>query len=83
MSGSKVTEVDIHWSDGPGSPKDWIGLFPANVMPGTVNATSRKYVTQTGGSYVNGALRLPFPGDGYMAGLFINDSNEAVAAAPV
>lgn len=78
---------DIHVSfvNGPGNPKDWVGVYPVDVVPGSVNSTIWRYVDNTQGG--NAGLRegtVDFPGGLGLAGdwaayLLLNDGYTALA----
>jgi hypothetical protein len=81
-------DFDVNFSDGPGTPKDYIGIFRQGEEPGEGDLIAYLYV----GGLSAGAVRFVediAPGD-YYAALFINDSytavsprvNFTVAAAP-
>jgi hypothetical protein len=71
--------IVLTFERGWGGVKDWVGIYPANVVPGTQSATLWMYVdgTQTGSSsVVSGSLRftagLQSAGD-YIAYLLADD----------
>jgi hypothetical protein len=71
--------IDVSFTGGPGNPKDWIGVYPDGVEPGSVGSTLWNYV---GGSRTPGAGltegTVSFPGGLGLAGtwrafLLVND----------
>ncbi|HNQ87744.1 MAG TPA: hypothetical protein PKM73_03815 [Verrucomicrobiota bacterium] len=40
------------WQNGPGNPKDWVGVYPAGVVPGSQYSTLWFYVDGTGAGTV-------------------------------
>lgn len=52
-------DIQVDFQDGPGNPKDWIGIYPEGSEPGSVNSTLWQYVngSQTSGvGYKEGTL---------------------------
>ncbi|MBX3748056.1 MAG: hypothetical protein KF833_22335 [Verrucomicrobiae bacterium] len=41
-------DIVVAFADGPGNPKDWIGVYPIEVVPGSVPSTLWRYVDGTG-----------------------------------
>jgi hypothetical protein len=68
----------VKFAGGPGTPKDWVGLFKAGETPGVDVLTAYLYVGgRTEGSVLFDLPDLP-PGD-YFAALFVNDSYTEVS----
>ena len=70
-------DFDVVFSDGPGTPKDYIGIFRQGEEPGEGELVTYLYV----GGASTGTLRFTQdiePGDYYLA-LFIDDSYTAVS----
>ncbi len=70
-------DFDVTFATGPGTPKDYIGLFKAGAVPGVDILVSYLYV----GGKTSGSVRFTEdidPGD-YWAALFINDSYTEVS----
>ena len=47
------------FQNGPGNPKDWVGIYPEGVEPGSVGSTLWQYVngsTTPGAGFKEGAL---------------------------
>lgn len=40
-------DILIHFAGGPGGTKDWIGIYPSDIVPGTVGSTLWYYVDGT------------------------------------
>jgi hypothetical protein len=40
-------DISITFTNGPGNPKDWIGIYPTNVQPGSASSTIWNYVDGT------------------------------------
>lgn len=80
--------ITVNFSHGPGNTKDWVGVYPAGVTPGTVSSTIWDYVdgTQDGtigktdGS-ITFASGLSANGD-YVAYFFENDGYTVLASVP-
>ena len=69
----------VRFADGPGTPKDWVGLFKAGQTPGVDVLTAYLYVGgRTQGSVTFDLPDLP-PGE-YFVALFVNDSYTEVSA---
>ncbi len=69
----------VQFGDGPGTPKDWIGLFKAGETPGVDVLSAYLYVGgRTSGSVTFDLPDLP-PGQ-YFAALFVNDSYTEVSS---
>jgi hypothetical protein len=89
--GSQITQISmvsgtvqegedftVNFSEGPGTPKDWIGIFKVGETPGVDVLTAYLYVAgATQGSVTFHLPDLP-PGDYFLA-LFINDSYTEVS----
>lgn len=69
--------VDFSFSDGPGTPKDYIGIFEAGAIPGIDLLVTYIYVDGSASGSITIDEDLP-PGD-YYAALYINDSYTAVS----
>lgn len=61
--------IEVSWFDGPGNPADWIGIYPVDVVPGSVGSTDWRYVggTQTPGDGLREGT-VSFPGGLPLAG---------------
>lgn len=71
-------EFTVTFSDGPGTPKDWMGIFKKGDDPGPDPLTAYLYVDgSTNGSVTFQLPELP-PGD-YWVALFIDDSYTEVS----
>lgn len=71
--------IQIGFSGGPGNPKDWIGVYPDGVKPGSVGSTIWNYVDNTKSGKVglregtvSFATGLAQPGD-WTAFFLLND----------
>lgn len=70
--------INIDFSKGPGNPKDWVGIYPLDIVPGSVASTRWDYVddTQNGNTgLTEGRVNLPglaAAGD-WTAHLLLND----------
>lgn len=74
-SGKSVT---VNFKDGPGTPKDWVGIFKAGETPGEDVLTAYLYVG--GRTQGNVTFELPdLPPGEYFTSLFINDSYTEVS----
>ena len=40
-------EIIVTFSDGPGNPKDWVGLYKVDMVPGSVGSLAWFYVDGT------------------------------------
>ncbi|MBK1826642.1 fibronectin type III domain-containing protein [Haloferula rosea] len=71
-------DFTVDFTDGPGTPKDWMGIFKQGETPGEDVLTAYLYVDgNTTGSVTFELPELP-PGDYFLA-LFINDSYTEVS----
>ncbi|WP_193213472.1 fibronectin type III domain-containing protein [Luteolibacter marinus] len=71
-------DFTVNFTDGPGTPKDWMGIFKKGETPGIDVLTAYLYVDgNTQGSVTFSLPDLP-PGD-YFVTLFINDSYTEVS----
>lgn len=71
-------EIPVDFQNGPGTPKDWMGLFKRGDDPGVDALTAYLYVNgDTNGMVTFSLPDLP-PGD-YFVALFIDDSYTAVS----
>lgn len=41
--------IVVSFADGPGNPKDWVGIYPTEIVPGSVGSTIWNYVDGTQG----------------------------------
>jgi hypothetical protein len=80
------TAISVTFTNGPANPKDWIGIYPTGVTPGSQNSTRWNYVDGTqGGTTGVGAGSIKFagglnvPGD-YVAFLLRDDGYEVLAS---
>lgn len=93
-SGEPIT---ISWSDAPGNPKDWVGLYPSfSDDPGETASTLWDYLDQGDGETVvtDGSLTWsedrpgqrpswPLPPEEYTIHLLANDGYEVVASTTI
>lgn len=71
-------DIQIHYSDGPGTPKDWLGFFEEGKVVGTDELDGFYYTYgATDGTIVVPAGTLK-PAD-YFVSLYINDSYDEVS----
>lgn len=77
--------IAISFADGPGNARDWIGVYPSEVVPGSVGSTIWNYVggTRTAGAGLKeGTVRFPnglaLAGD-WAAYLLLNDGYTKLA----
>jgi hypothetical protein len=61
--------VELNWANTPGGAKDWIGIYKAGQVPGSVNSTLWRYLPGSSGSTSFSGLAA---GD-YFAVVFAND----------
>lgn len=81
-------DIRIQFAGGPGNPKDWVGIYPSDIVPGTQGSTIWRYVDGTGAG--NTGVRegtITFPGGLNLAGdwkayLLLNDGYTILAEAP-
>ena len=79
-------DIVINFSGGPGKTKDWIGIYPQDVVPGSVNSTRWYYVDNTqGGSKALTEGTVLFAGGMGSAGtwdahLLFNDGYDVLAS---
>ncbi|MCW5558067.1 MAG: hypothetical protein KIT22_09600, partial [Verrucomicrobiae bacterium] len=55
-------EITVEFSGGPGNPKDWIGVYPLDVVPGSTPSTLWNYVDDTrdgATGLTEGVVRFP------------------------
>lgn len=82
MASSTISEGDhftVSFTDGPGTPKDWMGIFKKGQTPGVDTLTAYLYVDgKTEGNVTFQLPDLP-PGD-YFVALFTNDSYTEVSS---
>ncbi|MGB0992903.1 MAG: fibronectin type III domain-containing protein [Akkermansiaceae bacterium] len=81
MTSATVSEGDdftVNFTDGPGTPKDWMGIFKKGETPGVDTLTAYLYVD--GNTDGNVTFQLPdlAPGE-YFVALFTNDSYTEVS----
>lgn len=75
---SQGDDFIVSFSDGPGTPKDWMGLFKRGETPGVDTLTHYLYVEgKTSGSVTFNLPTLP-PGEYFLA-LFVDDSYTEVS----
>lgn len=78
-------DIFIEFKGGPGNTKDWIGVYPRDVVPGSVGSTVWRYVDNTqGGNVGNASGEVSFPGGLNLAGdwdahLLLNDGYTILA----
>src|SRR4030095_3676294 len=80
-------DITVAFSGGPGNPKDWIGVYPVDVVPGSVGSTIWQSVDGTGdGGGVVGVREgsINFPGGLNQAGdwavyFLVNDGYSTLA----
>lgn len=77
--------IAFSFANGPGNSRDWIGVYPSEVVPGSVGSTIWNYVagTQTAGAGLKeGAVQFPnglaLAGD-WAAYFLLNDGYTALA----
>jgi len=64
--------IDVSFANGPGTPKDYIGIFPAGAVPGETMLVAYLYVQGNATGHVTFTNGLP--AGSYFAALYINDS---------
>lgn len=69
--------IVINFADGPGTPKDYVGIFRAGAVPGVDVLVTYLYVDGSASGAVTFTETLP-PGE-YFAALYINDSYTEVS----
>jgi hypothetical protein len=78
-------DIRVQFQGGPGNPKDWVGIYPEEVVPGSVGSTLWAYVNN---SHTSGlAIKegsVTFAGGLSLAGnwsvyLLLNDGHEMLA----
>ena len=78
--------ITVSFSDGPGNPRDWIGIYRPDMTPGEQGSLAWVYVsgsTTAGDGLANGSVAFSnnlSVGD-YVARFFKNDSYSQLAAA--
>ena len=78
-------DIQIAFQGGPGNAKDWIGVYPVDIVPGSVGSTIWRYVDGTqGGSQGLSEGLISFPGGLNLAGdwaayLLLNDGYTQLA----
>jgi hypothetical protein len=67
----------VHFSNGPGTPKDYLGIFKKGAVPGVDELVTYLYVD----GKTDGTVTFPgsIPAGDYYVALFINDSYTAVS----
>ena len=83
MSGEDIT---VNFSNGLGNPKDWVGIYKPEGVPGDVGSTKWSYVsgsTTAGEGLVDGAITFAggLPAGSYLARFFENDGYTQIADA--
>jgi hypothetical protein len=72
--------ITATWTDGPGTPKDWLGIFDSTANPQVDPLTSYTYVDGLpAGTQVLQDTSLPSVPGSYFISLFINDSYTEVS----
>ena len=72
------SDFTVHFSDGPGIPKDWIGIFKEGETPGVNVLTSYLYFDGAASGSVT--FHLPdLPPGNYFLAMFTNDSYTEVS----
>ncbi|MEK7949688.1 fibronectin type III domain-containing protein [Luteolibacter soli] len=75
---SQGSDFTVHFSDGPGIAKDWIGIFKEGETPGVNVLTAYLYFAGAASGSVN--FHLPdLPPGNYFAAMFTNDSYTEVS----
>ena len=80
------TPIEVTFSNGPGNPKDWVGIYRPDMIPGSAAAPAWAYVNGSktaGQSRTDGTLVFDdalSPGN-YVARLFENDAYKQLASA--
>ena len=73
--------VKVSYTNGPGQPKDWIGIFKAGTVPGAGTVIQRAYTTASNGSWL--IKNISTTGQYYIA-FFTNDTyTELTPRVPV
>ncbi len=74
---SKGEPITVVFENGPGTTKDWIGIFRQNAPPGTAPLVDRKYIQdlQSGDVLFNLSLEI----GQYYTALYINNSNVRIS----
>ena len=76
--------IEVSFSNGPGNPKDWIGIYRPEAIPGSTAASAWAYVNGSkisGEGHIDGKVEfkdLLAPGN-YVARLFGNDGYEQLS----
>jgi len=83
MSGEDIT---VNFSNGLGNPKDWVGIYKPDGVPGDVGSTKWLYVSGSstaGEGLTEGALTFAggLPAGSYVARFFENDGYTQIADA--
>jgi hypothetical protein len=79
--------IKVTFRNGPGYPKDWVGVYRADIIPGSTSSSDWSYVngSKTPGEVeITGTLMFDsglLPGD-YMVYFFENDSFDQLAQFP-
>jgi len=69
--------ININFENGPGTPKDWIGLFRQNPPPGTPPLVERQFIANQHSGSLSFDVLLD-PGEYYIA-MFINNSSICIS----
>ncbi len=77
--------IVTYFFDGPANPKDWVGIYPEEVVPGTVGSTRWFYTDLAGGNTGVARGTVPFGGGLNAAGLWdahllLNDGYDIAAS---
>lgn len=81
--------ITITFTNGPAAPKDWIGVYPEGVVPGSVSSTLWRYVDGTGSGNTGLASGSVSFGSGlssagrYVVYLLANDGYDILASEPL
>jgi hypothetical protein len=83
LSGEDIT---VNFSNGLGNPKDWVGIYKPDGVPGDVGSTKWLYVsgsTTAGEGLTDGAITFAggLPAGSYVARFFENDGYTQIADA--
>jgi len=83
ISGEDIT---VNFSNGLGNPKDWVGIYKPDGVPGDVGSTRWSYVSGTttaGEGLTDGAITFAggLPAGSYVARFFENDGYTQIADA--
>ena len=79
--------ISVTFAEGPGNPKDWVGIYRPDMIPGSAAAPAWAYVNGSktaGQGRIGGTLVFDdaLPPGNYVARFFENDGYKQLASAP-